>query len=78
MGWAPPEVPPPPPDEDGDDRLWRSWQALRDIIMFLAGLAGIVYEAGFAPSPRVELLTVYAVMLGLPAVFRSSGGKGSA
>lgn len=61
-----PQVPPPP----GPPRPSLTWQAIRDVLLFIAGLALAGYEVVLAPTLRVEVLVLAAAMLGLPAVFR--------
>lgn len=43
----------------------------RDTILFVVGLAGIVYEAVVSGTDRPTLLILYAAMVGLPAFLRS-------
>lgn len=46
---------------------WPPWLArIRDTLLFLVGLAGVIYEAGFTETERYGLLVVYLVMMGLP------------
>jgi hypothetical protein len=47
-----------------------SWQTLRDIILFFAGLAGVANEALAQGAERPTLLLLYAAMMGLPAFLR--------
>lgn len=44
-----------------------SWSNLRDIGLFLGGLAILGYEMVIVPEPREALLLVAVAMLGLPA-----------
>jgi hypothetical protein len=52
-------------------------QDLRDSILFVGGLAGIVYQTLFAPAVSEALLVVFAAMVGLPVFLRrDESGKG--
>lgn len=46
-----------------------SWPAVRDGILFFAGLAGLFYETVVRRPPDYGLLPVFAAMCGLPAFF---------
>jgi hypothetical protein len=46
------------------------WKQARDIALFVAGLAGVFHETIVATEIRMELLIVFAAMLGLPAFMR--------
>lgn len=39
---------------------------IRDVILFLSGLAGVAYETLTRDQPRIELLVVFIAMMGLP------------
>ena len=43
---------------------------LRDAILFLAGLAGVIHETIYVVEPREPLLILFAAMMGLPAFLR--------
>jgi hypothetical protein len=45
----------------------RTVRITRSLILFVAGLAGLAYEALAVSEPRPTLLVMYAGMLGLPA-----------
>lgn len=56
---------------------WRlRWLAARDIVLFVAGLAGVFNEAVVQSEADPQLLLLYGAMLGLPALLRSDEGKG--
>lgn len=42
----------------------------RDTVLFIAGLAGVVYETAFENVERPSLLMLFAGMMGLPAFLR--------
>lgn len=42
-------------------------RAIRDGVLFVAGLAGIFYETVFQDADRPTLLLLFAAMVGLPA-----------
>lgn len=46
------------------------YKLVRDIVLFVAGLLGVAYEAITPGETRIPLLVMYATMLGLPAIFR--------
>ena len=46
------------------------WPAVRDAILFMTGLAGIVYEA-LSGLERPTLLLLYAALVGLPSFLRA-------
>lgn len=53
------------------------WPLIRDISLFVAGLAGVAHETLVSHAERPTLLLLYAAMLGLPAFLRSDEkGKG--
>jgi hypothetical protein len=43
---------------------------IRDAILFLGGLLGVMHETLVAAQPREVLLLVFAAMMGLPAFLR--------
>lgn len=45
----------------------KNWQNSRDIILFIAGLAGVCHETLIAVAERPTLLILFAAMMGLPA-----------
>lgn len=53
-------------------------RALRGIVLFLAGLAGIGYETFAAHGERPTLLILFAAMVGLPAFLSVDERKKSA
>lgn len=48
---------------------WRI-RITRDLVLFTAGLAGIVYETVFEDIDRPVLLLLFGAMVGLPAFLR--------
>ena len=58
------------------------WPAMRDILLFFGGLAGIANEALAREAERPTLLLLFAAMCGLPAFLRqderknNNGGSG--
>jgi hypothetical protein len=47
-----------------------TWAAARDVVLFVAGLAGVAHQTLIASAPSTELLIVFASMMGLPAFLR--------
>lgn len=89
IAWA---VERPSPDEERVSRAdrdrargpapWLSFQSLRDPVLFIAGLAGIVHETVVAAEPRWSLLLVFGAMMALPIPLRAdevrrNGGGGT-
>jgi len=53
-------------------RRKRQWKhPSRDVILFIFGILGIVYETAFDNVDRPSLLVLFAAMVGLPAFLRS-------
>lgn len=52
-----------------------SFPLIRDIILFVAGLAGLAYETIFTTIDRPTLLLLYAAMLGLPAFLQANNDR---
>lgn len=52
-----------------------SFPLIRDIILFIAGLAGLAYETVFTKTDRPTLLLLYAAMLGLPAFLQANDAR---
>ena len=48
-----------------------SWPIIRDIALFVAGLAGVYHETVISQVERPTLLFLFAAMMGLPAFLRS-------
>lgn len=46
------------------------WPTLRDITLFVGGLAGVFHETVVSNVERPTLLILFAAMLGLPAFLR--------
>ncbi len=55
----------------------KQWPILRDVVLFLGGLAGVAHEVLLTQSERPTLLILFAAMMGLPAFLRPSGGGGN-
>lgn len=51
------------------------WPALRDILLFFGGLAGVFHETAIAVGERPTLLILFAAMMGLPAFLRQDESK---
>lgn len=43
------------------------WPFLRDLALFLGGMAGVVHETLLTKAERPTLLIMFAAMMGLPA-----------
>jgi hypothetical protein len=52
------------------ENLGLKWPALRDIVLFFGGLAGVFHETVIATAERPTLLILFAAMMGLPAFLR--------
>lgn len=50
---------------------WLSFQALRDPILFIAGLVGVAHETLLAAEPRWSLLLIFGAMMALPIPLRA-------
>lgn len=53
----------------------RRWRLSRDSVLFIAGLAGVVYETVITQGERPTLLLLFAAMVGLPAFLRDDESK---
>lgn len=51
----------------------KQWPFIRDSLLFLGGLAGVLHETVFTAAERPTLLILFAAMLGLPAFLRPAG-----
>jgi len=51
------------------------WRIVRDAVLFLAGLLGVIHEAFFTDFDRPGLLVLFAAMMGLPAFLRNGYDK---
>jgi hypothetical protein len=51
------------------------WHLIRDVILFVGGLAGVANEALRYGGERPTLLLLYAAMMGLPAFLRADESK---
>ena len=49
---------------------------IRDIALFVAGLAGVAHETLIEKADRPQLLLLFAAMIGLPSVLRRNGKNG--
>jgi len=49
-------------------KIW--WPTVRDMLLFVGGMAGVANEALIKEAERPTLLLLYAAMLGLPAFLR--------
>ena len=52
-----------------------SWTTVRDILLFVAGVAGLAHEVLLTNTERPTLLILFAAMMGLPAVLRQDTAK---
>jgi hypothetical protein len=50
---------------------------VRDVTLFIAGLAGVANEALVRSVERPTLLLLFAAMMGLPAFLRSDERRGN-
>jgi len=48
---------------------------MRDVILLLSGLAGILHETVVENSERPTLLMLFAAMIGLPAFLRKDDSR---
>ena len=49
--------------------------AARDVLLIVAGLAGIFHETVLAATPRDSLLVLFGAMIGLPAFLHADERK---
>lgn len=47
------------------------WPLIRDVALFVGGVAGVIHETVLSETERPTLLLLFAAMLGLPAFLRS-------
>lgn len=52
------------------------WPFLRDIVLFVAGLAGVAHETLIADAERPTLLLLFAAMMGLPIILNADQRRG--
>lgn len=50
---------------------YAAWKNVRDIVLFLSGLAGVYHEVVMTTTERPTLLLLFAAMMGLPAFLRT-------
>lgn len=50
-------------------------KTVRDIALFITGIAGIAHETLIAHTAQQSLLIVFAAMIGLPFVIRGDEGR---
>jgi hypothetical protein len=63
-------------EQKPDDRikeLHAIWRLTRDMILFLVGVGGVIYEAIWAHPVNQPILVIFAAMMGLPAFLRVDG-----
>lgn len=53
----------------------KQFPAIRDILLFVGGLAGVFHETVISTAERPTLLILFAAMMGLPAFLRSDEAK---
>lgn len=51
----------------------KQWPILRDAILFVVGLGGVLHETVLTQAERPTLLILFAAMMGLPAFLRPNG-----
>lgn len=49
------------------------WRFVRDAILFVVGLLGVIHEAFWTDFDRPGLLVLFAGMMGISVVSRSNG-----
>lgn len=54
-------------------RRRRTVRVSRDVVLFVAGLAGVMHETISYPGERPALLVLFAAMMGLPWYLRKNG-----
>lgn len=54
-----------------NERLARTWPAVRDVLLFFGGMAGFAHETVIQAGERPSLLILCAAMMGLPAFLRA-------
>lgn len=70
-GTPPPEPDPTPPQTPPEDR-WQRWdKRVRDAVLFIIGIIGVVNELFYEPEPRAGALIFLASILGIPFVLRA-------
>ena len=47
------------------------WPVIRDLILFFAGLGGVMHQTLVEDADRPTLLLLFAAMMGLPIVFNA-------
>lgn len=47
------------------------WPQIRDVLLFVGGMAGVLHETVIATAERPTLLILFAAMMGLPAFLPS-------
>lgn len=47
------------------------WPLLRDIVLFVTGLAGVIHETLISNAERPTLLLLFAAMMGLPIILNA-------
>lgn len=52
------------------------WPQIRDVGLFLFGIAGVVHETVLSHGERPTLLILFAAMMGLPAFLRPQDWRG--
>lgn len=59
----------PPPTEE---RKWERWdKRLRDLVLFLIGIAGVINELWIEDTPRYVSLIFLGSILGIPFALRA-------
>lgn len=55
-----------------EEKKWERWdKRLRDIVLFIVGIAGVVNELWIEPEPRLYSLIFLGSILGIPFALRA-------
>lgn len=53
------------------ERFEQTWPLIRDLLLFIGGMAGLLHETLIATGERPTLIAAFLAMSGLPAFFRA-------
>lgn len=53
----------------------KRWPQIRDIGLFVGGMAGVLHETLLSGAERPQLLILFAAMMGLPAFLQPNERK---
>jgi len=62
-------------NEQAPDADRFTWKAVRDVVLFIGGVAGVAHQTLIAPEPNATLLLLFASMMGLPAFLKRDAKK---